>query len=136
MDVRTRDRLRSCVPDSEGDSHANLWNNYFIRGLQSGSSAIAGGNANFHVYAMNNWLDANRDGQLNGTEMSFPAYGPMDLRGTPFPYPITAALPPLTALKAVVGVRSARRCGPSRTAKPCGSTTWVRPCHRCGWRGH
>ena len=119
MDVRTRDRLRSCVPDSEGDSHANLWNNYFIRGLQSGSSAIAGGNANFHVYAMNNWLDANRDGQLNGTEMSFPAYGPMDLRGTPFPYPITA-------FKAVVGARSARsarRCGPSRTAKPCGSTT-------------
>jgi autotransporter-associated beta strand protein len=88
--------------DSAGDSYVNLWNNYFIRGLQSGSSAIAGGNANFHVYATNNWIDVNRDGVLNGTEMSFASYGPMDLQGTPYPYEVTTAFPPLTALKLAI----------------------------------
>ncbi len=85
--------------DSAGDSYVNAFNNYFIKGPNSSSSAFGGGNANFHIYATNNWFDANRNGVLDGTEMSFAAYGDMDLKTTPFAYPITNGLPPLTALK-------------------------------------
>ena len=85
--------------DSAGDSYANAFNNYFIRGPNSSSSAFGGGNANFHIYATNNWVDADKDGILDGSEWPIASYGPMDLQATPFAYPITNALPPLTALK-------------------------------------
>src|SRR5262249_30984492 len=55
-----------------------------------------------HIYATNNWYDGNRDGVLNGSELAFANYGPMDLLSTPFPYPITNAYPPLTALKLAI----------------------------------
>jgi autotransporter-associated beta strand protein len=89
--------------DSAGDSYANCMGNYLIKGPNSSSSAFGGGNANFHIYATNNWLDANRDGVLNGTEMAASAYaGPPDLQVAPFAYPITNFIPPLTALKFAV----------------------------------
>ena len=88
--------------DSAGDSYVNQFNNYFMRGQASSSSAISGGNANFHIYATNNWSDMNKNGVLDGGEMSFAAYGPMDLQGTPFAYPITNAYSPLTALKLAI----------------------------------
>ena len=88
--------------DSAGDSYANAFNNYFIRGPFSSSSAFGGGNANFHIYATNNWYDGNRDGALNGGNLDFASYGPMDLQSVPFPYPITNAFSPLTALKLAV----------------------------------
>jgi autotransporter-associated beta strand protein len=85
--------------DSAGDSYANAFNNYFIKGPNSSSSAFGGGNANFHIYATNNWVDGNHDGVLNGSEWAIANYGPMDLQAVPFDYPITNAMPPLTALK-------------------------------------
>ena len=88
--------------DSAGDSYANAFNNYFIKGPNSSSSAFGGGNANFHIYATNNWVDGNRDGVLNGSEWAFANYGAMDLLGVPFDYPITNAYPPLTALKLAI----------------------------------
>jgi autotransporter-associated beta strand protein len=88
--------------DSAGDSYANAFNNYFIRGPNSSSSAFGGGNANFHIYATNNWVDANRNGILDGSEWAISNYGPMDLQLAPYDYPITNAYPPLTALKLVV----------------------------------
>ena len=88
--------------DSAGDSYVNMFNNYFIRGQASSSTAIGGGNLNFHIYATNNWLDANRNGILDGSEMSFTSYGSMDLMATPYPYPITSAYSPLTALKLAI----------------------------------
>ncbi|HTY86453.1 MAG TPA: autotransporter-associated beta strand repeat-containing protein [Candidatus Acidoferrum sp.] len=88
--------------DSAGDSYANAFNNYFINGANGGGAAFSGGNENFHIFATNNWQDANQDGVLNGSEIPFANYGPMDLQSTPWPYPITNALPPLTALKLVI----------------------------------
>jgi autotransporter-associated beta strand protein len=88
--------------DSAGDSYANAFNNYFINGANGDGAAFSGGNENFHIYATNNWQDANQDGVLNGAEISYANYGPMDLQSTPYAYPITNALPPLTALKLAV----------------------------------
>ncbi len=88
--------------DSAGDSYVNMFNNYFIRGQASSSSAISGGNLNFHIYATNNWCDGDRDGVLDGGELSFASYGSMDLQSTPYPYPITTAYSPLTALKLAI----------------------------------
>ncbi len=88
--------------DSAGQSFVNVFNNYFVRGPASSSSAISGGNTDFHIYATNNWYDGDRDGVLDGADLPFASYGPMDLKTTPFPYPITTAYSPLTALKLAI----------------------------------
>ena len=88
--------------DSAGESFVNVFNNYFMRGQAGSSSAIYGGNTDFHIYATNNWSDMNKNGVLDGGEMSFASYGPMDLKTTPFAYPITNAYSPLTALKLAI----------------------------------
>jgi autotransporter-associated beta strand protein len=88
--------------DSAGDSYANAFNNYFLRGPYSSSTAFGGGNANFHIYATNNWYDGDRDGVLDGSELPFASYGDMDLQSIPYAYPITSAVPPLTALKLAI----------------------------------
>jgi autotransporter-associated beta strand protein len=90
--------------DSAGESFVNVFNNYFMRGPASGSSAISGGNTDFHIYATNNWYDGNRNGLLDGTELPFASYGPMDLKTTPYAYPIApvSAYSPLTALKLAI----------------------------------
>ena len=88
--------------DSAGESWVNVFNNYFIKGQQSSSSAIYGGNTDFHIYATNNWVDGNKNGVLDGAEMSIASYGPMDLQAAPYAYPITSAVPPLTALKLAI----------------------------------
>lgn len=90
--------------DSSGESWVNVFNNYFIRGQASSSSAISGGNTDFHIYATNNWYDGDRDGLLDGGDLPFASYGPMDLKTTPFTYPIstTSAYSPLTALKLAI----------------------------------
>ena len=43
--------------DSEGDSHANVINNYFITGPSTTAAAFSRGNLNFHIFATNNFLD-------------------------------------------------------------------------------
>jgi autotransporter-associated beta strand protein len=88
--------------DSSGESCANVFNNYFLRGPASSSSAISGGNTGFHIYATNNWYDGDRDGVLDGSDLPFSSYGSMDLKSTPFAYPITNSYSPLTALKLAI----------------------------------
>ena len=88
--------------DSAGDSYVNAFNNYFVNGPLVGSPAFSGGNANFHIYATNNWQDSNLDGVVNGAVIPLASYGPMDAQSVPFAYPITNALPPLAALKLIV----------------------------------
>lgn len=90
--------------DSAGESFVNVFNNYFMRGPASSGSAISGGNTDFHIYATNNWYDGNRNGLLDGSELPFANYGSMDLKATPYPYPITpaSAYSPLTALKLAI----------------------------------
>lgn len=90
--------------DSSGESWCNVFNNYFMRGQASSSTAIGGGNTDFHIYATNNWYDGNRNGTLDGSELPFANYGSMDLQSVPFSYPIsnTSAYSPLTALKLAI----------------------------------
>jgi autotransporter-associated beta strand protein len=89
--------------DSAGDSYVNMFDNYFIRGQSSSSTAIGGGNLNFHIYANENWYDGNRNGVLDGALLPFSSYGSMDLQSTPYSYPIaTNAYSPLTALKLAI----------------------------------
>jgi len=90
--------------DSAGESFVNVFNNYFIRGQASSASAISGGNTDFHIYATNNWYDGNRNGLLDGSDLPFASYGEMDLKTTPYAYPISyaAAYSPLTALKLAI----------------------------------
>jgi autotransporter-associated beta strand protein len=88
--------------DSAGESFVNVFGNYFIRGQASSSSAISGGNTDFHIYATNNWYDGDRDGILDGANLPYASYGSMDLQTTPYAYPITSAYTPLTALKLAI----------------------------------
>lgn len=90
--------------DSSGESWVNVFNNYFMRGQASGTTAIGGGNADFHIFATNNWYDGNRDGILNGGNLPFASYGSMDLQIVPYSYPISyaSAHSPLTALKRAI----------------------------------
>ena len=90
--------------DSSGESFVNQFNNYFMRGPASGSTAIGGGNTDFHIYATNNWYDGNRNGLLDGGNLAFASYGSMDLKTTAYAYPINyaSAHSPLTALKLAI----------------------------------
>jgi len=88
--------------DSTGDTYANVIGNYFINGPDSASTAFDRGNLNFHLYATNNWQDANLNGVLDGTELAQTNYDVNDWQSAPFAYPITNALPPLTALKLAI----------------------------------
>ncbi len=90
--------------DSAGESFVNVFNNYFLRGPASGNTAIGGGNTDFHIYRANNWYDSNRNGILDGADLSAAAYGSHDAQASPYPYPITtaSAYSPLTALKLAI----------------------------------
>jgi autotransporter-associated beta strand protein len=90
--------------DSAGESFVNVFNNYFLRGPASGSTAIGGGNTDFHIYRANNWYDGDRDGVLDGADLSAGAYGTHDAQASPYAYPIStaSAYSPLTALKLAI----------------------------------
>ena len=54
--------------DSEGDSWAIVEENYFIGGPNSsGTSAFTRGTQTFQIYQKNNFIDSDRNGQMNGT---------------------------------------------------------------------
>ena len=88
--------------DSAGPSCANVIGNYFIDGPGSSAPAFDRGNLNFKLYATNNWQDANLNGVLDGAMLARADYDVSDWQTVPFPYPVTNALPPLTALKLAV----------------------------------
>lgn len=52
--------------DSEGASYANCVSNYFINGPMKSTSALGGANANFNIFAEDNWWDKNRNGVSDG----------------------------------------------------------------------
>lgn len=87
--------------DSENPSYANVVSNYFIDGPSSRAAAFSRGNLNFHIYAAGNVLDANRDGILEGSDIPQTAYGTVDWRTTPYPYPAITTFTPLEGCKVI-----------------------------------
>lgn len=75
--------------ESEGQSYANCISNYFINGPEKSVNALSGANANFHIYADDNWWDSNRDGALNGYLVPQSEYsGGPDFQTAPYNYPV------------------------------------------------
>ncbi|KAI1482327.1 polysaccharide lyase family 1 protein [Daldinia eschscholtzii] len=75
--------------DSDGQSHANIINNYFISGPSTSVTAFTRGNANFHGFVSENYYDSNKDGKLNGSPLCVQTscYSNMDIQKTKFDYP-------------------------------------------------
>ena len=55
--------------DSEGTHYANAQSNLFINGPSGGGNAFSGANADFHIYAADNWQDRDRNGAYNPYEI-------------------------------------------------------------------
>jgi hypothetical protein len=90
---------------SDGQSHANIVGNYFIAGPSTGkTAAFVRGNANFHATVQGNYVDHDKDGQLNGKELPVDSksYGGMDIVKQSFGYPGPARV--LSALDTVTEV--------------------------------
>lgn len=80
--------------DSEGDSYANCESNYFINGPVNSTSALGGGNSNYHIYADDNWWDKNRNGSLDGYLVPKSEYsGGPDFQANPYDYPLVPKWP-------------------------------------------
>jgi autotransporter-associated beta strand protein len=77
-------------------SNANVMGNYFIRGPVGSADPFSGGNANFDIYANDNWIDGNRNGVLDGSLVT--SYPGSDVVATPHAFPTTASM---TAQQAV-----------------------------------
>jgi hypothetical protein len=88
--------------DSEGNSYANVINNYFIYGPNSGSAPFTRGNLNFHIYASDNYSDSDKDGILNGAVIPQASYGTVDWQASPYDYPAVTLLSPVDAYNLVV----------------------------------
>ncbi|BAV08943.1 Por secretion system C-terminal sorting domain-containing protein [Filimonas lacunae] len=72
--------------DTEGLSECNLIGNYFIYGPSSnGNSHITNTTPTFNVYASDNWVDADKDGVLDGTLLT--DYKTATVKSTPYSYP-------------------------------------------------
>ncbi|HEU5125584.1 MAG TPA: pectate lyase [Verrucomicrobiae bacterium] len=88
--------------DSASMSYANVANNYFIAGPDTGSEAFIRGNMNFHLFAENNFEDRNRNGVLDGAMIPEKAYGVVNWQKKPFDYPTITRLSPVQAYKTVI----------------------------------
>lgn len=86
--------------DSEGDSYVNATGNLFINGPESGSSpAFSRGNANFRIYADDNWQDKDKDGKLNAYSIPQSEYeGGPAFQQSPYPYPELKAVAATTLI--------------------------------------
>lgn len=74
--------------DSRGQSYVNVTNNLFINGPSGGGNAITSGNADFHIYAIDNWQDRNRNGVYDPYEIPRDEYtGGPTFEEEPFAYP-------------------------------------------------
>lgn len=74
--------------DSEGMSYCNATNNLFINGPAVGGNAFTGGNANFNLYAADNWQDKNRNGLFDPYEIPRSEYsGGPTFQSVPYDYP-------------------------------------------------
>lgn len=88
--------------DSAGPSFANVANNYFIAGPDTGAAAFIRGNLNFHLFAENNFEDRNRNGILDGALIPEKDYGVVSWQKKPFDFPTLPRLSPLQAYKTVI----------------------------------
>lgn len=80
--------------DSEGTSYANCVSNYFINGPMKSTSALGGANANYNIFAADNWWDKNRDGVLNGYLVPEIEYsGGPTFQANPYNYPVVPTWP-------------------------------------------
>lgn len=82
--------------DSEGSSYVHITNNLFINGPMTGSgaNAITTGNADFHIYAIDNLQDKNLNGVLDPVEIPRDEYtGGPTFVDTPYNYPELPAWP-------------------------------------------
>lgn len=72
----------------EGDSYANIINNYFISGPSTSVTAFTRGNEFFHGYVSNNFYDSDRNGKLDGSALceETTCYSDMDIQTEPFDY--------------------------------------------------
>ena len=81
--------------DSGGESFANIFNNYFIKGPYTTIFPFSRGNTNFKAYAAENYYDSTLDGSLNGYALIQPDYGvgedSIDWQTSPFVYPLQPA---------------------------------------------
>lgn len=74
--------------DSSGKSYVNATNNLFINGPSGGGNAITSGNADFHIFAEDNWQDRNKNGIFDPYEIPHSEYGGgPTFESQPFPYP-------------------------------------------------
>ena len=60
--------------ESAGDSWADIENNYFVKGPWNSGSPLSDGNENFQFYGAGNYYDNNKDGELNGREITDEEY--------------------------------------------------------------
>ncbi len=89
--------------DSAGLTYANLINNYFIAGPNTGSEGpFKSGNANYSLYHAGNLQDLNVNGALDGVAVTDASFPTLTLVATPFDYPAPATL--LTADQAYTWV--------------------------------
>lgn len=75
--------------DSAGDSHANLINNVFIAGPETGvgRSPFSTGNTNYRLYHAGNLEDLNLDGGFDPVAVGSSRFSTLQLVGTRFAYP-------------------------------------------------
>lgn len=88
--------------DSEGNSWAEIVNNYFVKGpWNTGYKPLQEGNGNFQFYGEGNYYDDNRDGQLNGhlyTDEEYSASGALrrasvaEITNSPKEFPVITDL--------------------------------------------
>lgn len=79
--------------DSSAESCANVRGNYYIGGPQTGRSApFSRANENFHLFAEDNYFDANTNGVLDGEVVGRVAYGPVTWQTSAYDYPPLARI--------------------------------------------
>jgi len=89
--------------ESEGRTDANIQHNYFIDGPETkNNSPFSRANANFHLYAANNFHDGNENGKLDGSALPNQAYGPVTWMPQPFDFPKVTLLSPEQAYQLVL----------------------------------
>ncbi|WP_211239827.1 pectate lyase family protein [Jiangella gansuensis] len=88
---------------SQWTSEANVHHNYFIAGPSTETGPFTRGNENFHLFAEQNYHDADRDGVLDGYDVPREEYTTVTWMDEPFPYPpIADVMSPAEAYEHVV----------------------------------
>src|SRR5262245_4140931 len=95
--------------DSAGQSYANVIENYFIAGPNTGIQPFTRRNLNFHISARNNYYDGNGNGILDGAVVPQADYTTVDWQTAPFQYPELQAMSATEAYGYVVANAGASR---------------------------